>query len=99
MAEFELERPRPASAQRVFAVVSDLDRLPKWLPGAVHVRPSGEQTVHAEVPSRCVDAEGLVDVRPEQLRVEWGGGTRPPTRDYSDWLQVMHAPRGTPARC
>lgn len=88
MAEFELERPMPASAETVFAVVSDLDRLPEWLPGAVHVHPSGDQTVHAEVPPRSVDTEGLVDVRPEQLRVEWGSEGSP---DYSGWLQVMHA--------
>jgi uncharacterized protein YndB with AHSA1/START domain len=45
MAEFELERPMPASAEAVFAVVSDLDRLPQWLPEAVRVRPSGAETV------------------------------------------------------
>ena len=78
----------PATATAVFAVVSDLERLSEWLPEAVRVRPSGEDTVHAEVPPRSVDAEGLVDVRPDQLRVEWGSEATP---DYSGWLQVMHA--------
>jgi uncharacterized protein YndB with AHSA1/START domain len=86
MAEFEAERRMAAGAERVFAVVSDLDRLPSWLPSPVDVRPSGEGEVHADVPERGVEAEGTVEVRPEQLRVEWG---RAP--DYAGWLQVEHA--------
>lgn len=39
MAEFEAERGMPATADQVFAVVSDLDRLQEWLPAPVEVRP------------------------------------------------------------
>jgi uncharacterized protein YndB with AHSA1/START domain len=86
MAEFEAERGMPATAERVFAVVSDLDRLPEWLPAPVDVRPTGEGEVHADVAERTVDAEGTVRVRPEQLRVEWAHAP-----EYAGWLQVEHA--------
>ena len=66
----------PADADTVFAVVSDLDRLSEWMPGPVDVQPSGE-------------GEGTVQVRPEQLRVEWGHAP-----DYAGWLQVEHAAPG-----
>jgi uncharacterized protein YndB with AHSA1/START domain len=86
MAEFEAERGIPAAAERVFAVVSDLDRLPDWLPSPVTVRPTSEGEVHADVPERGVEAEGTVQVQPDQLRVEWGHAP-----DYAGWLQVQHA--------
>jgi uncharacterized protein YndB with AHSA1/START domain len=86
MAEFEAERSMAAPADRVFAVVSDLDRLPEWLPAPVDVRSSGDGEVHADVPERGVDADGTVRVRPEQLRVEWGHAP-----EYAGWLQVQHA--------
>ena len=89
MAEFEAERGMPADAETVFAVVSDLERLPQWLPDPVDVRPTGDGEVRADVPERGVEAQGTVQVRPEQLRVEWGHAP-----DYSGWLQVEHAGPG-----
>jgi uncharacterized protein YndB with AHSA1/START domain len=89
MAEFEAERGMAVDAARVFAVVSDLDRLPDWLPSAVYVRPTADGEVHADVPERGVDAEGTVRVQPDQLRVEWGHAP-----DYAGWLQVEHADPG-----
>jgi uncharacterized protein YndB with AHSA1/START domain len=89
MAEFEAQRGMPADAQTVFTVVSDLDRLPKWLPGPVDVHPTGDGEVHADVERRGVDSDGLVRVRDEQLRVEWGKAP-----DYAGWLQVEHANPG-----
>ena len=86
MAEFEAERGIPAAAERVFAVVSDLDRLPDWMPSPVTVRPTSDGEVHADVPERGVEAEGTVQVQPDQLRVEWGHAP-----DYAGWLQVQHA--------
>jgi uncharacterized protein YndB with AHSA1/START domain len=91
MTEFEAERTMPADAQDVFAVVSDLDRLGEWLPHQVAVRPTDDGEVRATVEERDVDAAGLVRVRPEQLRVEWGAEAGP---DYSGWLQVSHADPG-----
>jgi uncharacterized protein YndB with AHSA1/START domain len=89
MAEFEAERGMPADAAAVFAVVGDLERLPEWMPGPVHVRPTGDGEVHADVDRRAVTADGLVRVQPEQLRVEWGNAP-----DYTGWLQVEHADPG-----
>ena len=86
MAEFEAERGMPADAQKVFALASDLDRLREWLPDPVDVRPVAEGEVRADVPPRGVHEEGLVRVRPDQLRVEWGHAP-----DYAGWLQVEHA--------
>jgi uncharacterized protein YndB with AHSA1/START domain len=91
VAEFEAERGMPADAQAVFEVVADLDRLTEWLPMQVDVRPVREGEVHAQVEQRQVDVDGLVRVRPEQLRVEWGSDATP---DYAGWLQVEHAGEG-----
>lgn len=89
MTEFEAERAMPADADRVFALVSDLDRLPEWMPGPVDVHATGDGTAHADVESHGVSADGTVAVRPEQLRVEWGHAP-----DYAGWLQVEHAEPG-----
>jgi uncharacterized protein YndB with AHSA1/START domain len=91
MAEFEAERRMPAEAEAVFAVAGDLDRLPEWLPPSVDVVSLGRGEVHADVEQRDVHADGLVGVRPEQLRVEWGSERTP---DYAGWLQVQHAEAG-----
>jgi uncharacterized protein YndB with AHSA1/START domain len=95
MAEFEAERRMPADAEAVFAIVGDLERLPEWMPPPVGVRPTGDgvgdHTVHADVEPRGVHADGLVGVRPEQLRLEWGSEDSP---DYAGWLQVEHAEPG-----
>ena len=72
----------PAEADAVFAIVGDLDRLSEWMPEPVGVRSTGDGDVHAD---------GLVGVRPEQLRVEWGSEDSP---DYAGWLQVQHAEPG-----
>jgi uncharacterized protein YndB with AHSA1/START domain len=97
MTEFEQERAMPAGPEAVFAVVADLERLGDWLPPAVAVQPVDDagpgttRAVHAEVEphgggAHGVDARGLARVRPEQRRVEWGGGD---SGDYAGYLQVM----------
>jgi uncharacterized protein YndB with AHSA1/START domain len=91
MAEFEAERRMPAEAEQVFAIVGDLDRLSEWMPTPIGVRQTGDGAVHADVDSRDVHADGLVGVRPEQLRLEWGSEDSP---DYAGWLQVEHAEPG-----
>jgi len=92
MAEFEAERRMPAEAEQVFAVVGDLDRLSEWMPAPIGVRPTGDGEVHADVEPRNVHADGLVGVRPEQLRVEWGSED---SADYAGWLQVSTPSRAT----
>ena len=91
MAEFEADRRMPAEAEAVFAIVGDLDRLPEWMPEPIGVRATGDGEVHADVAPRDVHADGLVGVRPEQLRLEWGSENSP---DYAGWLQVQHAEPG-----
>jgi uncharacterized protein YndB with AHSA1/START domain len=91
MAEFEAERRMPADAEQVFAIVGDLDRLAEWMPAPIGVRPTGDGAVHADLESRGIHADGLVGVRPEQLRLEWGSEDSP---DYAGWLQVEHAEEG-----
>ena len=91
MAEFEAERRMPAEADAVFAIVGDLDRLPEWMPEPIGVRQTGDGAVQADVEARDVHAGGLVGVRPEQLRLEWGSEDSP---DYAGWLQVEHAEPG-----
>src|SRR3954447_11027553 len=81
----------PADAQAVFEIVSDLEHLDEWLPTQVDVKPVREGEVHAQVEQRHVDVDGLVRVRPEQLRGEWGGEGTP---DYAGWRQVEPAARG-----
>jgi len=81
----------PAEAEQVFAIVGDLDRLSEWMPTSIGVRQTGDGEVHADVDSRDVHADGLVGVRPEQLRLEWGSEDSP---DYAGWLQVEHAEPG-----
>jgi hypothetical protein len=61
------------------------------MPAPIGVRPTGDGEVHADVEQRGVHADGLVGVRPEQLRVEWGSEDSP---DYAGWLQVEHAEPG-----
>jgi hypothetical protein len=91
MSEFEDERPMPAGRDAVFAVVSDLGRLAEWLPPSVAVRPldgtggDGAHAVQAVVEPRGVDARGVVRVRGEQMRVEWGDDAG----RYAGYLQVM----------
>ena len=91
MAEFEADRRMPADAETVFAIVADLDRLGEWLPSAIGVQPTADGEVHARVDPRNVDLDGLVGVRREQLRLEWGSEDSP---DYAGWLQVSHAEPG-----
>ena len=70
----------PAEADAVFAIVGDLDRLPEWMPAPIGVRPTGDGEVHADVESRDVHADGLVGVRPEQLRAGVGQRGHPRLR-------------------
>jgi uncharacterized protein YndB with AHSA1/START domain len=91
MAEFEAERRMAATADRVFEVVADLDRVDEWVPDGIRVRPTPDGEVAASLDGRGSVVSGLVRVRPEQLRLEWGSRDSP---DYAGWLQVMHADDG-----
>ena len=95
MAEHEATRTIPAPPEEVFAVASDVERLPGWLPTATAASEPSAGVVRVE---GAVDGpggetsyadEGLWRVTPDQRRVEWSQpsrGGRPST--YSGWLQV-----------
>ncbi|MDP9407697.1 MAG: SRPBCC family protein [Actinomycetota bacterium] len=91
MAEHEVTRTIPAPPEAVFAVASDVERLPDWLPTA---RESSEPSpgivrVEGETGDASYADEGLWRVTPDQRRVEWSQqsrGGQPAT--YSGWLQV-----------
>ena len=94
MSEHEVSRVVQAPTADVFAVVSDLRRLPEWLPTVEVAEPADPATgtdVHVEGDAGAGDYEsdGFWRPSPDQLRVEWGkpsrggeGGT------YAGWLQV-----------
>jgi uncharacterized protein YndB with AHSA1/START domain len=91
MAEYEVELGMPADAEIVFDVASDLDRLDSWLPAEVTGEGPNRVHVAGELDGRQVDETGLIDVRKEHLRLEWGSES---DADYAGWLQVSHAGSG-----
>jgi uncharacterized protein YndB with AHSA1/START domain len=91
VAEHEATRTIPAPPEEVFAVASDVERLPGWLPTAREAsEPSpGVVRVEGEAGDSSYADEGLWRVTPDQRRVEWSQpsrGGQPST--YSGWLQV-----------
>ncbi|RKS68051.1 polyketide cyclase/dehydrase/lipid transport protein [Motilibacter peucedani] len=87
--EFEHSRVLPASAEQVFAVASDITRMARWLPTTDLVEQDSPNHLHVEGErsSRHYEGDGVFDVSPDQLRVEWGSDR---TGDYAGWLQVHH---------
>ncbi|GAA3070109.1 SRPBCC family protein [Streptosporangium carneum] len=85
MSEHERSRRIPAAPELVFDQASDLDRIDRWLPQDLHVRPDDPPavTVHEDDTGR--DARALFRAERDQLRMEWG--TRDDDR-YAGWLQV-----------
>jgi hypothetical protein len=91
MTEYEVERAMPAGADIVFEVAADTEHMGSWL--LAEVSDAGPNRLHleGELDGRHVDETGVVGVRAEQLRIEWGseGGA-----DYAGWLQVNQAGPG-----
>jgi len=85
VSEYERSRTMPALPELVFDQVSDLDRLDRWLPQDLHAQVEDPPAVTVHEDRTGHDVRALFEVRPEQLRAEWG------TRDqgsYAGWLQV-----------
>ena len=82
----------PADAEIVFDVISDVDRMERWLPTAMDVRTAGPDRVHVTGGEDGVDydADGLFRARKDQLRIEWGSEGP----DYAGWAQVYHSGAG-----
>lgn len=91
--EYEKSRMIDAPAETVWAFVSDVENLPRWL---VHTREADQPSpglVHLErlAGESPYELEGLVNVSSEQRRLEWGSRE---TGDYAGWLQVYDSDRG-----
>jgi uncharacterized protein YndB with AHSA1/START domain len=90
--EYEESRGMPADAEIVFDVISDVDRMERWLPTAIDVESAGPDKVHVTGGEGGVhyDAEGLFRAQKDQLRIEWGSEGP----DYAGWAQVYHSGAG-----
>ena len=100
MSEHEVSRVVQATTTDVFSVVSDVRRLPDWLPTvqvAGPADPASGTDVHVEGDTGAdpYASDGFWRSSPDQLRVEWGtpsrggeGGT------YAGWLQVEDSAAG-----
>lgn len=97
MSEHEVSRTVQASPQAVFDVVSDVRRLPEWLPHvsvAEPADPSSGTDVHVEG-DLTGTTDGFWRPRPEQLRLEWAEPSRGGREaSYAGWLQVEDSGRG-----
>jgi hypothetical protein len=81
----------PAEAEIVFDVASDVDLMRSWL--TADVTDAGPNRLHiaGELDGRPVDRIGLIGIRPDQLRIEWGSED---DDSYAGWLQVAHGGAG-----
>jgi uncharacterized protein YndB with AHSA1/START domain len=87
MSEFEHSVTIDAPVDDVFAFVSDVRNLAKYLPTTTEAAPAPGGRVHLEGEARHhhYEAEGAFRADRQRNRLEWGadGG------NYSGWLQVV----------
>ncbi len=101
MQEYEQREAVAAPANEVFAWVSDVENLPKYLPpikdagieGPAAAGSPGERVkMRVEIPDRGeFESEGYFDVDAAARTMRWGAET---DRDYSGWLTVVEAGDG-----
>ena len=101
MQEYEPSKTVAAPANEVFAWVSDVENLPKYLPpikdagieGSAAAGSPGERVkMTVEIPDRGqFESEGYFDVDAEARTMRWGAETE---RDYSGRLTVAEAGDG-----
>jgi uncharacterized membrane protein len=104
MQEYEQSKTVAAPANEVFAWVSDVENLPKYLPpikdagieGEAAAGSPGEKVkMTVEIPDRGeFESEGYFDVDAEARTMRWGAET---DRDYSGLLTVAEAGDGQSA--
>ena len=95
MQEYEQKQIVAAPANEVFAWVSDVENLPKYLPPikdagiegpAAEGSPGERVRMQVEIPDRGeFESEGYFDVDADGRTMRWGAES---DRDYSGWLTV-----------
>ena len=101
MQEYEQSQTIAAPANEVFAWVSDVENLPKYLPpikdagiegSAAEGSPGDRVKMRVEIPDRGeFDSEGYFDVDAQARTMRWGAETE---RDYSGRLTVVETGDG-----
>jgi len=86
MSEFEHSMPIDASPDEVYAFVSQVENLPRYLPATLSAQPQqGERVrVQGEVQSRAYDTDSFFVLERDHYRIEWGVNEG----YYAGWLQV-----------
>jgi uncharacterized protein YndB with AHSA1/START domain len=95
---YRAEQDFSAPPEVVFNVVTDPDRMPRWLPGQLRMADTGQgclRVAWSDPPGAAGPApdgpEYRLVVLPERLRVEW----RPSGPDgWAGYLQVRQSPAG-----
>ena len=100
MQEYEQSKIVAAPANEVFAWVSDVENLPKYLPpikdagieGSAAGSPGERVKMQVEIPDRGeFESEGYFDVDADARTMRWGTET---DKDYSGYLTVAEAGDG-----
>lgn len=93
MNEYEDSKTIQGSADRVFAFVSDMNNLPKYLSTLHKATPqSGERIqVQGEANGHPYDSDGYFRVDKAKRRMEWGSDGE---RKYAGWMEVSEEGRG-----
>lgn len=86
MSEFEHSTSIQASPDEVFAFISKVENLPKYLPTTHSAQPQeGERVrVQGEAQGHAYDSDGFFRQDRENHRLEWGADEG----YYSGWLQI-----------
>lgn len=71
---YEESRSIHASAEQVFAFVSDVRNLPRYLPTTTWAEPQGEERVRlaGEVEGKAYEDDGYLRADERAMRMEWG---------------------------
>ena len=87
MPEYEHSLTVQAPPEAVFDFVSDVSRLPQYLPTTHHAeaQPGGRVRVQGEAGGRAYDSDGYFRTDPVNWRLEWGSDGE---NRYSGWLEI-----------
>lgn len=85
--QYEESMSIPASAERIFDFVSDVQNLPKYLPTTKRAEPQSEDRVRVqgEVMGHHYDADGFLRADRDTMSLEWGADEH----YYAGQLHIM----------